>query len=93
MKHEPKGILVEIHVICAARNVCGSGIYWDVLMSRGAEVRAMQGFRGGSDAVDVSAIAWSWRVSTLCVVLMGLRVIGVSIVLMGFGSMWSQCGR
>ena len=49
-------------------------------MSQGAEV--MQGFRGGSDAVDISAIAWSWRVSTLCVVLMGLRVIGVSIVLM-----------
>ena len=42
----------------------------------------MQGFRGGSDAVDISAIAWSWRVSTLCVVVMGLRVIGVSIVLM-----------
>ena len=47
-------------------------------MSQGAEVR--QGFRGGSDAVDVSVIAWSW--STLCVVVMGLRVIGVSIVLM-----------
>ena len=52
MKHEPKGILVEIHVICAARNVCGSGIYWDVLMSRGAEVRVTQRFGGGSDAVD-----------------------------------------
>ena len=56
-------------------------------MSQGAEVR--QGFRGGSDAVDVSVIAWSWRVSTLCVVLMEVRVIGVLRV-----SMWGSglCG-
>ena len=35
---------VEKHVIYAPRNVYGIGIYCDVLMSRGAEVRVMQGF-------------------------------------------------
>ena len=63
MNHELKGVLVEVHVIYAARNVYGSGIYWDVLMSRGAEVSVMQGFRGGSDAVD----HFSYRLVLACV--------------------------
>ena len=45
-------------------------------------MRAMQGFRGDPMPSTVSVVAWSWRLSTPCVVLMGLRVIGVLIVLM-----------
>ena len=42
----------------------------------------MQRFRGDPMSSTVSAIAWSWPVSMLCVILMGLKVVGVSIVLM-----------
>ena len=66
---------VEIHVIYASRNIYGIGIYCNVLMSRGAEARVVQGFRGDPMPSTVSAIAWSWRAR--CVVRMGVRVIGV----------------
>ena len=62
-------------------------------MSRGAEVRAMQGFRGDPMPSTVSVIARSWRVSTLSRSdgVEGDRCINSFDV--GFGSMWSQCWR
>ena len=83
---------VEIHVIYASRNVYGIGIYCDVLMSRGAEVSVVQGFRGGSDAVD----HFRYCLVLACALCRSDGSEGDRCMKsfdVGFGSMWSQCGR